>query len=248
MSSITANAPTKGYTKKPAWIYALGISFILAPFGNFLWSLAALGERWWHPQVWQIWVPYIEWYVWLLMVSVSVSGVALLIVRRWSWILAMTSLALVMVYSLIILPNISSKASIGIVVLLLVLTIGALGAIFYSPFRLPYLNPRLRWWETSPRYRVDINARISGVDAECTLVDVSRTGALIEWSSGKFPELSERAKLDLPMGLSLVVDVARKTERGYGLRFVSSANKAEQKNLKIFLKQLANDPSKLQRK
>lgn len=243
-----APAYDKGYSKKPKWIYALGLSFVLAPVGNFVWSLAALGvKRWWDPQIWRIWLPYVEWYVWVLMGLVALSGLSLLMVRRWSWMLSLVSLACVLVYSVILLPNIPSKASIGIVALLMIITIGAMGVIFLSPFRLPYVNPRLRWWETSPRYRVEIKVKVGDLPHEASLVDVSRTGALVEWPNAMIPELQGRTKLSLPMGLTLYVEVIRRTKQGYGFRFLSESNRAEKKTLKLFLDQLAKDPTKLVR-
>jgi hypothetical protein len=243
-----STSTAKGYAKKPRWIYALGISFLIAPLGNFIWSLAALGvRRWWDPAVWMIWVPYVEWYVWLLMGLVAASGLSLLLVRKWSWLLSLISLASVLIYSVVLLPDISSKAGIFIVALLMIVTIGAMGVIFFSPFRLPYVNPRLRWWETSPRYRVDIRVHVDDSPLEANLVDISRTGALIQWPNANVPELSGRTKLTLPMGLALFVEVVRKTNQGYGLRFMSGVNRDEKKALHTFLAQLAKDPTKLTR-
>ncbi|HVJ64469.1 MAG TPA: PilZ domain-containing protein [Bdellovibrionota bacterium] len=247
MASITNQAP-QGYIKKPKWIYGLGLAFLLAPFGNFLWSLAALGvRRWWDPAIWRIWVPYVEWYVWVLMLLVAISGLSLMLVRKWSWVLSLAALGSVFVYSVILLPNINSKASVAIVALLMLLTIGAMGVIFFSPFRLPYVNPRLRWWETSPRYRVDIKVKVGDVAQDATLVDISRSGALVEWTSAAVPELEPRTKITLPMGLTLLVEVIRKTQQGYGLKFLSEHNKADTKTLKTFLEQLSKDPTKLAR-
>lgn len=248
---MTKAKTPKGYSKKPLWIYGLGLAFILAPFGNFLWSLAALGvKRWWDPAVWSIWLPYVEWHVWILMSLVSVSGFCLLLVRKWSWLLSLVSLFMVLVYSVALLPEINSKASIGIIAMLMFMTIGAIGVVFLSPFRLPYINPRLRWWETSPRYKVEIQVNVGDFSEHAVLIDVSRTGALVEWHGPNRPEtLDSPVKLSLPMGLVLFAELARKTDRGYGFRFLSgSINKESQKALKAFLAQLDKDPTKLVRK
>lgn len=243
-------SPIRGYVSKPKWIYVLGLSFLLAPFGNFVWSLAALGvKRWWDPQVWAIWLPFVEWHVWILMAMVSLSGLSLLLVRRWSWLLSIVALVSVFVYSLVLLPSISSKTSIGIVALLMIITVGAMGVVLFSPFRLPYINPRLRWWESDPRYRVEIRAFVGEAEQEALLSDISRSGALVEWGSAAVPEISGVVKLSLPMGLVLAAEVVRKTKQGYALRFLrGSYNKAAEKALTGFLTQLAKDPTKLVRK
>lgn len=247
MESTSANA-AKGYPKKPKWIYALGFSFLLAPLGNFVWSLAALGvRRWWDPSIWRIWMPYVEWHVWVLMGLVALSGLSLLLVRKWSWFLSLAALASVLIYSVILLPDISTKASIAIVALLMIITIGAIAVIFLSPFRLPYINPRLRWWETSPRYHVDIKVKVGDFLEEANLVDLSRTGALLQWPSARIPDIDASTKLSLPMGLVLLVEVARRTEQGYGVRFSPQNSSGDKKTLRRLLKQLGKDPTKLTR-
>lgn len=244
-------AVVKGYVSKPTWIYVLGVSFVLAPLGNFIWSLAALGvKRWWDPRIWSIWIPYVEPHVWTLMALVSLSGLCLLFVRRWSWILSLVSLGIVLVYSLFLLPSIASKASIAIVSLLMLITIGAMGVILFSPFRLPYINPRLRWWETGPRYRVDIQVKVDDLSDEGVLVDISRTGCLVEWGGVRIPQdLRGNVRLLMPMGLVLLAEVTRRTPQGYGFRFLGGGyNKAASKTLRSFLQQLAKDPTKLVRR
>jgi len=235
-----------GYASKPKWITALGVAFLLAPLGNFLWSLAAYGvERWWDPNVWGIWLPHVEPYVWLMMFLVAASGVSLLVVRKWSWILAVAALSFVLIHSFFLLPHIVGSTNTAIVVLLSLITVGSIAFVGFSPFRRPYLNPRLRWWETSPRYKADIQVKVGEIEQPGILVDISRTGALVEWPSASMPDVSENTKLDLPMGLSLYARVARKTESGYGFTFNSKFNPESNKTLKGFLSQLAKDPTKL---
>ncbi len=46
--------------------------------------------------------------------------------------------------------------------------------------RAVFMNPRLRWWETPPRYTVNLRAQISKDDGQakpCTIVDLSTGGA-----------------------------------------------------------------------
>jgi c-di-GMP-binding flagellar brake protein YcgR len=129
----------------------------------------------------------------------------------------------------------------------MIVTTLAIGVIMYlSEFRKPYLNPRVRWWETSPRYKADLPVEIEH-QHQAVLVDISRTGLLLEWNASA-PNLEEGSfcRLKLPTDLALDARVVRKTPRGFGLEFYDLSSDQKRK-LRRFLLTLAQDPTRISR-
>ena len=52
------------------------------------------------------------------------------------------------------------------------------GIFFRKHIIAPYFNPRLRWWEAEPRYKIDIHAEIITGNAGLTgeILDISQSG------------------------------------------------------------------------
>jgi hypothetical protein len=238
--------PTLGYRRKPNWIYFVGLCFILAPFGNFLVTLATLHiPQWYSPTVWRHWVRYVPVGTWALLSLVFASGLALLLfVRRWALLLTLATLLMVIAYNLVTIRQFALLGSLAIGGM--AGTSAVMGYLLYfTRFRRPYTDPRIRWWETSPRYKVSIPVRIESVPAEGVLLDVSFTGALIEWPTEEaVPEREQVNTIILPPDLRLSWVSARRTARGYGLRFEVSERSARKK-FKAWIRQLGKDPSQI---
>lgn len=235
----------RGYKRKPKWIPIVAVFFMLTPFGNFLLTLASLNiPRWWTPDVWAYWVQYVPRMTWALMSLIFLSGVALLFfVRKWALILTMATLALVLIYNVFMIKVFSLMGTMAVSAMMLT-TVAAGYFLYFSRFRRPYINPQIRWWETSPRYRAEIPVKVGGSVHNATLVDVSLTGALIEWKTlDQMPLPQKVTQLQLPPGVMVACEVARSTERGYGISF--KGDRESSKALKNWLRQLETDPSQL---
>ncbi len=64
-----------------------------------------------------------------------------------------------------------------------------IGYLLLPNVRAVFMNPRLRWWETPPRYTVDMKSQVSKADGHahpCKLIDVSTGGAGIQAESAIF--------------------------------------------------------------
>ena len=242
MTAAESAPQVRGYRRKPRWIYAIAFIYMLAPLGNLIWSLASLHiPNWYKPAVWVYWTHYVSPATWAIMSLIFLSGFALLFVARWSWWMALFSLAVIAIYNLFMLKSFSMMGPIAIAAMIAA-TLGAGVLLYFSQFRQPYLNPRLRWWQTSPRYRADIKVTIQGSPTEAILVDISRTGALLEWPQ-EIPHLEGRTALKLPPDTVVDSEVARRTPRGYGVRFANLSSE-QSKSLKKWIAQLAKDPTK----
>jgi hypothetical protein len=243
---MTTNS-SLGYRQKPKLIYLVAVLLMLTPFGNLIWSLKALKvSNWYHPSVWFYWSQYVQWPTWILLGLIFASGLSLLFVRKWSWTFSLVTMAIITIYDIVMWHEFRMMGT-AAVVAMIVCTLGFSAFMFFTEFRVPYLNPRVRWWETSPRYRVDLPVVLNKTDSPATLVDISRTGLLIEWPvSSKIPDIEGEMLITLPTQASLPTKIMRRTERGYGLMF-ASLSREQRKSVQHFIETLAEDPTKLQR-
>ncbi len=222
-------------------------AFILAPLGNLLFTLFLLKiPNWYHPSVWLFWVRGLTWMQMALQGLLFLSGLSLLMVRKHSWMIALVTLAIVSIYNILSFENLAQLGQLSVIFMIL-FTLITLFFLLFSPFRRPYLNPRLRWWESSPRFKTEIKVVIEGSPEDIVLVDVSQSGALIEFKAGQqVPELEGFKQMTLSLGPILSCVITRRTERGYGLRFVK-LSRASKKYLRNWLRELAQDPSRFTR-
>ncbi|MEW6055701.1 MAG: PilZ domain-containing protein, partial [Bdellovibrionota bacterium] len=109
--------------------------------------------------------------------------------------------------------------------------------------RAPYFNPRLRWWESKPRYLVQLKAVVSSstLNQKCTILDISEGGAFIKTAMPLL--LGDVVRLDisfLDRTLSVVghvVHCGRSEVKGYGVQFLNgghAAKKAIRKLIETF--------------
>ncbi len=200
---------------------------------------------WYNPRIWAHWAPYVEWKVWVLMACLFASGVSLLFVRKWSLLAAALSILMVLVYTLATARQLMFLGT-WFIASSVVISAATILLIFFSPFRLPYLNPKLRWWESDPRYKADFPVKFEGAEKNGLLLDISRSGALVEWTDARSQptlELDAESELVLPNGLRMRFHVARVTSNGYGVRFIET-NRQQRKMLKAWLNDLKLKPGR----
>ena len=114
--------------------------------------------------------------------------------------------------------------------------------IIQEKVRKPYFNPKIRWWETATRLRVDLpaNLYINGQKNEVLVLDVSTTGCFVEFDLPL--EVGQTSKIDINHDLLKFESdglVVRKSENpiGYGIKF-ENTSKANAKLMKQILKNL----------
>ncbi len=240
MSTVTTTSPAPGYRQRPLGTYVLAIAFILAPLLSLYGELWSVGLG--HPRHFAAWGPWLReiWMVaWVVLGAVFVSGWSLLFVRSSSLHLTMLALGLVLAHNLT-LWNRSPDSGAFRLVLMTVVTLTVMAVFWRAEFRRPYMEPRLRWWETAPRFRVDLPVRVGSV--ETRLLDISRTGALVE--GGLEAEAGSRVRLafkdfEVP---AVVVRVAM--NHATGLQF-KDVTWSERRALKAYLRALEKDPTRV---
>lgn len=237
----------EGYSKKPLWIYLASAIFLLAPFFNFTMALWGEGvQRWYALSTWLAWLPFVTTDSWIIAILTFITGLALLWVRKLSYYFALGILLLVLIQALV---RWSSWAHTGPMIGIgaLLLTVGTSLILYFSDFRKPYLHPRIRWWETAKRYRVDLEIKIQDWPHPGILLDLSKSGALVEWrNTENIPQIDGSTLITVRDNLSLPAFVARRTQKGYGFRF-EKMDGDEKRSLKRFLEQLVKDPVRMKR-
>jgi len=165
------------------------------------------------------------------------AGYAIYVVRRWSFI----------VYLFFVLWNFAINYhsysqspdlyGLPILVLAYLANLMVVGYFLIPAIRVAYLDPSIRWWESSPRYTVMIPATIeqNGSQAQAQIADISRGGIFL--IGGR--ELTRDSRLILRFSFeslhfeipAVVAHIRQAGSRGAGIRFIESSMKPEQKKL-----------------
>ncbi len=137
--------------KKPIFLQILALSFLVAPLGNIIISLAMSGiDGWYAPKVFLPLVATIPLLEWSWLVLVFVSGVLLFIQHKTAWAVAVGTLLVVLginTYKSFFMmgaftgPTFMVKAQLIISV---ITTFAVLLVMFYA--RYPYLDRRDTWF------------------------------------------------------------------------------------------------------
>lgn len=186
--------------RKPVSIVLIGLVYLLSPVLNLVqiaWvtHLPLTGPV----NLWTTLAPA----DWVVLLAFPVVGWGMLSVRRWGWVAFVTFTVFLIGYNSYAFW-VNRVYDLGIVVVYNAALAAVAFVFFRRHLRAPYFNPRLRWWNTDPRYHVTLKAKLTveGGACEAEILDVS--------SSGIF--LSSCADIE-------VGQVHRVTIEAYGLAF-----------------------------
>lgn len=170
----------------------------------------------------------LSWPHWLCLMSLPVTGVGVYRAWRWGWYLVMIQAVLLLswaVYAYRFTPNVMDA---WMLVSIMALAVGTTGLFFTHRVYAPFFNPRLRWWQTPPRYGLRLEARLISATRRSLVGrtrDISRSGCFLQCD--KDLTVGEQVCLSIngPKGtiacLARVVREAPPTEDrfGYGIVF-----------------------------
>jgi len=167
--------------RKPWPIIVLSLMHVLAPIGNIVFNSHRAGRS--YSQTWDYWYYNLPKSLFLAYVVLPpVAGVLIYICRRWSYY------SYVVCLGLIFLANVygfwTGMNWVNFLALLAVLVVDVLAVAYFvvPSVRKVYFDPRMRWWETAPRYTFDVQADVNGVSG--LIKNISEGGVLLETSSG----------------------------------------------------------------
>jgi hypothetical protein len=242
---MTSNPSAKpvGYRKKPIWITAVAWLFILWPMLNLSWLMVSFGEpQWYLPSVWIYWFENLPRLVIFFMVLLAACGIALLFVRRWSWWFNLTALSCLGLYSLYMASQ-SLDQDPFLLSLLGVGTLGFLGVLYASEFKKPFIDARLRWWESKPRFQVRVPVHVVEMKQDLLLVNISLSGLLLEWPEGEpHKEVPNQFIIEINNELRLPCALTRSDERRVGAKILKLEG-GQRKHLDHWIKLLTKSPA-----
>lgn len=162
----------------------------------------------------------------LILVLYPLSAVALLSVKKWGWYLFLGCSAALIAYttgSYAVSPRYNLFAIVLADIALMVVA----GITFHKHVIAPYFNPRLRWWETEPRYRVEAYAQVKVGEALVSgeILDISQSGCfatfILDLTKGKTYTMHLkclRNTLDVE-GKIMRKSAKSEQHKGYGIMF-----------------------------
>lgn len=240
-----------GYSRKPFWIYAVSILFLSTPVLHLMWTLKLAGENnWFTPSAMIEWIPHLDPAPAVISMLLFISGFSILFVRKWAWWMGILSLSALCFYNVSIIRNFYSDdwitmtlATVGSGLLLLL--------IYASDFKKPFFNQRLRWWETDPRFMVNVPIRLQGFEQNILLMDISKSGILLEPEQDESSEEAELVTIEFPSEVIVEINnelqlpciFSRKTPKGAAYRIIS-ISKHQSRYLRNWLDLLAKEPDR----
>lgn len=111
------------------------------------------------------------------------SGLALWEGKRWAFYLVVPANLLLLYFHAIVTLEYSASnhKALGFFI---VVCLQALSIIrVYSELRVPYYSPKIRWWESNPRYRLNVPVTVKGVgdgEVKAEILDISMGGCFVK--------------------------------------------------------------------
>lgn len=211
--------------KRPLIILLLAVAHLCAPFFNFV-----IQAYWAQTELFH----YVQLYFrpenfqrhWFNFLAPMMAGVLILIFRRWSYYLyMMVMLALAFVSYARFLEK---PSTFGIAPILIAYVTNLAIVIFLLRPRVRniYFDPRMRWWESAPRYAIDViceygKDKISGSGV---VRNISKTGLYLSTESQPEDNAIINVKFqyeDNPIELlGQVIHHGYGDQKGVGLKFL----------------------------
>lgn len=163
--------------RKPWAIIVIAFLHFIAPFGNLVMNSLRSGRS--LVQTWEFWVyalptPLVVTYVALP----PLAGIFIYICRRWSYWCYVACLGLIFLSNVYSFWTSMSGLNFAMLFLVLLIDVVAVAYFMVPSVRQVYFDPRLRWWETAPRFNLDTPGIMDG--DEGFVKNISAGGALVE--------------------------------------------------------------------
>jgi c-di-GMP-binding flagellar brake protein YcgR len=109
-----------------------------------------------------------------------IGALAVFSVKRWGWYLFLGASAVLIGYNVFVY-TLSPRYNLPLLILYNLALAVVSGIFFRKHVIAPYFNPRLRWWETEPRYGIDIAVDIlrNAGALSAQLLDISESGCFL---------------------------------------------------------------------
>ena len=175
-----------------------------------------------------------------------IGGIAIFAVRKWSYPVFFVVTAWAIYGNMI---TMSGSTSSGIMALMIGASLAnfiGVGYILIPEVRKVYMDPALRWWETKPRYKVEIPSKNGNGSELGVIQDISEGGVFLIPANGKSIAIGDMLPMSFTFGhftISVRGEVVYHNPsylKGYGIKFVEISQE-EKKNMKQLVKAVKNE-------
>ena len=165
---------------RPLSVTIIALLYFLEPLAGL-----AVAARISHLPIWgaEGLMASLSWLDWLALSLFPAAAIGIYSVRRWGWYLFVTISTFLVGYSIWLHLSVNPFYGNSLAPIFALATTAACASVFRRHVYSPYFNPRLRWWETADRYRVNLSLRLFTCNGEvdaATLSDVSITGCFVK--------------------------------------------------------------------
>jgi hypothetical protein len=162
----------------------------------------------------------------IILFLYPLSAAALYSVKKWGWYLFLGCVLTLIGYNIFVYFH-NPRYSLSVLIIFNVVLAVVAGIFFRKHVIAPYFNPRLRWWESKPRFKIDIHADImlDGRVLSGDILDLSDSGFFMTFdgplSIGKVYSFNLKC---LKRSVNVSGKVMRKSTenegvRGFGIMF-----------------------------
>jgi hypothetical protein len=230
--------------QKPFILILLAVLHWLAPFGNLF--INSYRQNISPTYLWSLWLQNSPGYhIFIFVVIPILSGSFIYICRRWSFFAYLVCMAITVITSAMGFRQYSNLLSVLMFVGAILFDVVLVVYFMIPAVKRVYMDPKLRWWETLPRYQYNAQAKILEI-GQGQISNISMGGLLL------FSEidLPEQKKIQLEFGESphylvsgRVVYHKQMKEHGYGIQFDEKHLKA--KTLKSLIQILEKEHKRI---
>lgn len=207
--------------RKPWPLIILALLHVLAPFGNLF--LNSVRHDVSMIQLWGLWWAYLpQFAVSTYLVVPIFAGYFIFVCKRWSFYAYLACLSWILIVSLYGFTTDMNVSSFIYLILTLVIDLLLVVYVMVPAVKQVYLDPRLRWWESAPRFHANIEAEISNAGIG-KIVNISEGGMFFKSNF----LLEDNAHVEIKFSYNNlnylvsgeVVHHRMMEEHGYGIQF-----------------------------
>lgn len=233
---------------KPWPIIILALAHILAPIANIFYSswLLNAGLRYY------LIVTFLHGDKFgpiLYLLGYPIAGIAIYKTNRWSYPIFFFIMTAMMVSNFMTWRQFPQFFNFASLLFTYVINFAVVSYFLIPQVRSVYFNPRLRWWETKPRYDVEIPTQIIVGEAASTgtIQNISEGGMFLEspmllllGNEIQLGFVSQGNEIKIP---GKIVHVREADPRGYGVQFIHTPESASllKENVKLIKKSGAHE-------
>lgn len=212
--------------RRPWVLVILAFLHLLAPLGNIVLNALFVKRNVLDYLIHAFQFEYLQ-RNWLIFIGPFVAGIAIYACKKWSFFVYLVSITALFIFSYSGYLSKADSISLLPVILVYIVNIVVVSYFLIPAVREIYFNPRLRWWESQPRYRCDIPCGWSqdSRSASGTVGNFSINGLFLK--SEAFPDDESEASVKMSLGngeevlfKGNVILHGRQDAIGFGFKFI----------------------------